>query len=100
MIGQRLLIIVLFCLILHESYVQVLSQKTFMDNPLNLQLYRTIRRGIYDIFGMYMILSLSLINNYYFEIGKFFFFVKSLTSWTSQWCPGFRSRLGRRSLKR
>nr|KAF7400042.1 hypothetical protein H0235_015779 [Vespula pensylvanica] len=34
-----------------EDKLQVSSQKTFLDNPLNLQLYRTIRRGIYDIFG-------------------------------------------------
>ncbi|XP_035736603.1 phospholipase B1, membrane-associated-like [Vespa mandarinia] len=50
MIGQYLRIF-FFYLIFHESYIPILSQKTILDNPLNLQLYRVIRRGIYDIFG-------------------------------------------------
>ncbi|KAL2737811.1 hypothetical protein V1478_001897 [Vespula squamosa] len=50
MISQPLCIL-FFCLIFYEPYISVSSQKTFLDNPLNLQLYRTIRRGIYDIFG-------------------------------------------------
>ncbi|XP_043681642.1 phospholipase B1, membrane-associated-like [Vespula pensylvanica] len=50
MISQPLCTL-FFYLLCYESYTSVSSQKTFLDNPLNLQLYRTIRRGIYDIFG-------------------------------------------------
>lgn len=51
MIKINLCILLISLVLINQSFTSVLSQKTFLDNPDNLRLYRLIRLGLYKILG-------------------------------------------------